>query len=216
MAIIGMPALEGADFTARGLRICAMRVVTMRVVVSPMGVVLVVMAVMPMAAVGVAVMLMAVPMGVAAMTIGAAFWIERLVDQFDAAVEPAHHTFKNMVVLQPQPAFTDLYRHMAIAQMVGDPHESGGRWCTDMDERFDRCAHPNVFTGCAGDDVPISQNGAAWQVDTNGLPGEFARIDGQAQSRFLSPFKGQSDLAFECFVRFTQGIENQHDVSSVQ
>lgn len=211
VAIIGMPTLEGADFTARGLRIYAMRVV-----VSPMRVISVVMAVMLMAAMGVTVMLMAVPMCVAAMTIGAAFWIERLVDQFDASVEPADHSLKNMVVLQPQPAFTDLYRHMAIAQMVGDPHESGGRWCTDMDERFDRCAHSNVFTGCAGDDVPISQNGAAWQVDTDGLPGEFARIDGQAQSRFLSPFEGQSDLAFKCLVRSTQGIENQHDVSSVQ
>ena len=55
--------------------------------------------------------------------VGAALGIEAVIDYGDHAAQPADHPLQHMVILEAQPAITDLYRYMPVAQVVGDARE---------------------------------------------------------------------------------------------
>ena len=55
--------------------------------------------------------------------IGAAFRIERRLDDDDLGAEPRQKRFDRRVPAQPQPIGEDLYRHMAVAEIPGEPCE---------------------------------------------------------------------------------------------
>ena len=107
------------------------------------GVVVVVVIVVVVVVVVVVVMMAVVVPGVrgGALDIGAALGIERRVYFHDAGAQSARHILDHVVAAYAQAFRQQFRRQMAIAQMPGDPDQSGAICAADLRQRFGRRDH---------------------------------------------------------------------------
>jgi hypothetical protein len=75
--------------------------------------------------------------------IGAAFGIERRLDERDFAAKAARHVLDDVIASDPQGASGQFQRQVAIAEMPGDPGERDRVLAADFGERFGRRDHFN-------------------------------------------------------------------------
>jgi hypothetical protein len=111
-------------------------VVVVMVVVTVIVAMIMVMMVMVMVIVAMVVVGMAVMLMTGGGLVGAAFGLERRFDRGNLGAQAFEQRFDCRISLQSQPAFQHLHRHMAVAEMPGEPRQRGQVGGAHLDQRF--------------------------------------------------------------------------------
>lgn len=149
-------------------------VVIVVVVIVVMMVVMGVALVAPMAMIIVFVLVMIVSMMIVRVVtasrrgIGAAFGIERRLDERDFAAKAARHVLDDVITSDPQGASGQFHRQVAIAEMPGDPGERDRVLATDFGERFWRRDHFHDAPVIEQEAVAAAQHHGLGQVEEKG------------------------------------------------
>lgn len=114
-----------------------------------------------------------------AMTIGAAFRMERSIDRHDIGAELDQHVLDDMVAADTQAIAQQFGRQMPVAQMPGEAQQMGAVLAADLDQRFRRCLD--------GNDAAILQQQAVAMLQRDGA--------GQIEQELGPAFRGHGDAA---------------------
>jgi hypothetical protein len=99
------------------------------------------------------------------------------------------HLFEHVVLCDPQPPVSNLERHMAVPEVIGDPTELGRIRASDLDhllglrDDFDDTA---VFAFQA---ISAAERFTRWKKE----PDFFARVECRAQAALLAELEGQDE-----------------------
>ena len=84
----------------------------------------------------VTVIVMVVIVAVRGRVVGAALGLERRVDGDDLGAEALQQRLDRRIALEPQPALQNLHRHMAVAEMPGEPRQRRQIGGARLDQRL--------------------------------------------------------------------------------
>jgi len=126
------------------------------------------------------------------------FRIERCGDRGDAPAEPAHHLGDHMVLTDPKPVAAELGRQVAIAEMPGDPHESGRIGRRDLEERLGSGTDADARAVLAEQRIALAKPMCTRQVEQHGGAARGGEANTATVPTVMVEHHGVVGLALPC------------------